>query len=117
MAAGGSNRPWWLGAVIVACVVWGLGAYFPAISNVWVLLNVLTPAGQPSLATFPLAYPAVGVDANTLVSLVGLLFVIGGTTRWITYLTKANPGIAPNPGAAAPVQTTGAPVASRAPLQ
>lgn len=114
MGTGGTGRPWWMAAIVLALIVWALGAYVPAISSVWVLLNIATPAGQPNIVAFPLAYPAVGVDAHTLVSLLGLLFVIGGTIRWITYLSKANPGFAPMAVAAAGTpQTMRAPVAPR----
>lgn len=91
MEVGRQNRRWWLLAVVGALVLWLLGAYLPAVSNVWVMLNVLTPAGQPGAATLPLAYPAVGVDPRTVVSLAGLLLVTGATVRWMTYLRKAEP--------------------------
>lgn len=100
MEAGRRHRSWWLIAVVVATLIWLLGAYLPAVSNVWVALNVLTPAGQPDAATLPLAYPAVGVDPHTVVSLVGLLLIIGASVRWLTYLQKAEHQIMPSAGAA-----------------
>lgn len=117
MEAGRRHRRWWLIAVVAATLGWFLGAYLPAVSNVWVALNVLTPAGQPSAAALPLAYPAVGVDPHTVVSLLGLLLMIGASVRWLTYLQKAEREIMPAAGAgtqgAASVQSGGTTIAAR----
>lgn len=89
MEPGTRARPVWLVAVALALGVWLGGAYLPALSSVWVTLNILTPAGQPHIVGLPLAYPEVGIDGHTVVSLVGVLLIVGGVTRWATYLTKA----------------------------
>lgn len=83
------RRSWLL--VTAAAAVWILGAYIPTLSNLWVTLNILAPAGQPHAATFPMAYPPVGVDGHTLCSLLGLLLVLGAAVRWITYLERYTP--------------------------
>lgn len=84
-------RRWWLIAAMLTVVAWFLGAYLSPVSNLWVWLNLLTPAGHPHLTVLPLAYPAVGVDGHTLTSLFGLVFVIAAATRWISYLELFNP--------------------------
>ena len=89
MESGTRARPVWLVAVGLALGVWLAGAYLPALSSAWVTLNLLTAAGQPHIVSLPMAYPEVGIDGHTVVSLVGVLFIVGGVTRWATYLTKA----------------------------
>lgn len=92
----------WLIAPASTTVIWLIGAYIPALSNIWVTLNVLVPAGAPRRMTFPLAYPAVGIDGHTTASLIGLLLIIGATTRWISYLelfTPTPPDATPAPAA------------------
>lgn len=100
----------WLIAPAISAVIWFVGAYVPAVSNIWVMLNVLVPAGQPRRMTFLMAYPSVGIDGNTVASLFGLLLIIGATTRWISYLERFTPqpppADAPAPPAAAPSSTT-----------
>jgi hypothetical protein len=95
-------RRWWLIAAILTVVAWFLGAYLSPVSNLWVWLNLLTPAGHPHLTVLPLAYPAVGVDGHTLISLFGLVFVIAAATRWISYLELFNPPATPAEGSAIP---------------
>lgn len=93
-----SRRHGWLIAPAISTVIWLIGAYVPAVSNIWVMLNVLVPAGQPRRMTFLYAYPAVGIDGNTVASLFGLLLIIGATTRWFSYLER----FTPNPATPAP---------------
>ncbi|KMO82600.1 hypothetical protein [Mycolicibacterium chlorophenolicum] len=95
-------RRWWLIAATLSIVAWFLGAYLSPVSNLWVWLNLLTPAGHPHLTVLPLAYPAVGIDGHTLTSLFGLVLVIGAATRWISYLELFNPPTETVEGTAAP---------------
>lgn len=100
MGSAAPRKHGWLIAPAATTVIWLFGAYIPALSNIWVMLNVLVPAGHPRLMTFPLAYPAVGIDGHTMASLIGLLLIIGATTRWISYLelfTPTPPDAAPAP--------------------
>lgn len=100
MGSAAPRKYGWLTAPAATTVIWLFGAYIPALSNIWVMLNVLVPAGHPRLMTFPLAYPAVGIDGHTMASLIGLLLIIGATTRWISYLelfTPTPPDAAPAP--------------------
>lgn len=91
---------------MTASAMWLIGAYIPALSNAWVDLNVLTPAGRPHRLTFPFAYPAVGIDGHALCSLIGLLLVIGALTRWVTYLERYTPPpLLPAPTAESPTPT------------
>ncbi|SIH22066.1 Uncharacterised protein [Mycobacteroides abscessus subsp. abscessus] len=83
------RRLWWIHTAGAVLLLWVIGAYVPAISNVWVTLNLVVPAGEPSMFTFPLAYPAVGADMNTLTSLAGLLLLICPTIAWFTYIERA----------------------------
>ena len=76
---------------VAIVVTWALGAYIPAISNVWVYLNILTPAGQTNLADIPFAYPAVGIDGSTLCSLAGIVVTAAAITTWISYLERYTP--------------------------
>jgi hypothetical protein len=73
--------------VAVLCVL--CGAYIPSVSNLLVEWNLIVPAGKPQLVTLPFAYPAVGVDIQTLASLTGLLLFICAIHRWITYIEHA----------------------------
>jgi hypothetical protein len=91
MGSAAPRRHGWLIAPAITTVLWLIGAYIPAISNIWVMLNVLVPAGQPRRMTFLYAYPAVGIDGNTVASLFGLLLIIGATTRWLSYLERFTP--------------------------
>ncbi|ORW03360.1 MULTISPECIES: hypothetical protein [Mycobacterium] len=113
METAARSRPVWLAAVRLALAIWFVGAYIPVLSSAWVSLNILTAAAQPHIATFPMAYPAVGIDAHTVVSLIGLILIIGGVTRWVTYLTKAEPAhavpAAPGRDPAAPAPPPAAP--------
>ena len=95
-------RRWWLITAVLTAVAWFLGAYLSPVSNLWVWLNLLTPAGHPHLTVLPLAYPAVGIDGHTLVSLLGLVLVIAAATRWLSYLELFNPPAAPADGMTAP---------------
>ena len=52
--------------------------------------------------TFLGAYPAVGIDGNTIASLFGLLLIIGATTRWLSYLERFTPDPAATALAAPP---------------
>lgn len=68
-----NTRRWSLIGPAAILVIWFLGAYLPWMSSNWVYLNVLVAAGKPQLFTLPLAYPAVGMDGQTLASLIGLM--------------------------------------------
>lgn len=105
------GRPWWLVAVIAALAVWFIGSYLPAVSNLWVSINILAPAGQRHLLTFPLAYPAVGVDLHTLLSLIGLLIILCAALRWVTYLERVGSGTTAGAG------QVGADLSTRPPSQ
>ncbi len=98
------SRRAWLVVTVAATILWFIGAYIPALSNIWVGLNVLAPAGQPHRITFPFAYPAVGVNGHTAASLLGLLLILGAITRWLTYLQRHTPPPSESPPAPA-VQT------------
>lgn len=98
----GKGRRWWLVAVVIIVVAWFLGAYLSPVSNLWVWLNLLTPAGRPHLTTLPLAYPAVGVDGHTLMSLFGLVLLVAAAVRWVSYLELFNPPPSPEPGMTGP---------------
>lgn len=102
MGSATSRRYGWLIAPAISTIVWLIGAYIPALSNIWVMLNVLVPAGQPRRMTFLGAYPAVGIDGNTIASLFGLLLIIGATTRWLSYLERFTPDPAATALAAPP---------------
>lgn len=91
MGSAAPRRHGWLIAPAICTVIWLIGAYIPAMSNIWVMLNILVPAGQPRRMTFLYAYPAVGIDGNTAASLFGLLLIIGATTRWLSYLERFTP--------------------------
>ncbi|MDD4865568.1 MAG: hypothetical protein PHQ28_00060 [Mycobacterium sp.] len=84
-------RMWWLLAVIATAAAWLVGAYMPSVSSVWVRLNVLTAAGHRHLAALPFAYPAVGVDGDTLCSLLGVLLIVAAAVRWISYFERHTP--------------------------
>ncbi len=94
MGSAKPRRHGWLIAPAISTVIWLIGAYIPALSNIWVMLNVLVPAGQPRRMTFLYAYPSVGIDGNTAASLFGLLLIIGATTRWFSYLERFTPNSA-----------------------
>lgn len=68
-------------ATIIGLTAWGLCAYVPALSSGLVLLNVLVAAGQPQLVSLPYAYPAVGMDGHTIVSLCGVLVLAAVATH------------------------------------
>jgi hypothetical protein len=95
------NRAWWLFAVLATVLVWLIGAYVPALSNFWVELNLITPAGRPHLAVLPLDYPAVGIDVHTLCSLSGVVVIVAAVTRWISYFERHTPP-APDQGSGQP---------------
>lgn len=82
-------RPWWFIATLTVFGIWLIGAHISQISNIWVSLNLIVPAGKPHLFTLPLAHPAVGVDLHTLSSLAGLLLIASAITTWISYLHRA----------------------------
>lgn len=84
------GRAAWLLAVFASLAVWVVGAYSPAVSSTWVDLNLLTAAGKPHLVRLPYAYPAVGVDAHTLASLVGVLLIVAAVTRCLTYMRQVH---------------------------
>lgn len=52
----------------------------PALSSGLVEMNLLVAAGQPRLVSLPYAYPAVGIDGHTLVSLCGVLVLLSVAT-------------------------------------
>jgi len=107
MGSATPRRHGWLITPALCTAIWLAGAYMPALSNLWVTLNILVPAGHPRRMTFPLAYPAVGIDGNTIASLIGLLLLIAATTRWISYLERFTPQPAPTaPPLPAPPTTT-----------
>lgn len=83
--------PLWLITTIAALLIWFIGSYMPAVSNIWVQLNILAPAGKSHLLTFPLAYPAIGVDLHTLLSLLGAILVLCAAATWISYLERTRP--------------------------
>lgn len=68
-------------ATIVGLTAWGLCAYMPALSSALVKMNLLVAAGQPQLVTLPYAYPAVGIDGHTIVSLCGVLILASVVTH------------------------------------
>ena len=85
------GRIWWLITAAATLLAWLVGAYLPPVANLWVELNLITPAGQPHLAAFPYDYPAVGIDGHTLCSLAGIVIMVAAVTRWISYLERHTP--------------------------
>ncbi|OHU47222.1 hypothetical protein BKG82_26570 [Mycobacteroides chelonae] len=83
------QRPWWFIATLAVLGIWLVGAHISQISNIWVSLNLIVPAGKPHLFTLPLAHPAVGVDLRTLTSLAGLAMIASAIATWISYLHRA----------------------------
>lgn len=86
-----SRAPLWLITTLAALLIWFIGAYMPALSNIWVQLNILAPAGKPHLFTFPLAYPAIGIDLHTLLSLIGAVLMLCAVATWFSYLERTRP--------------------------
>ncbi|SIE17714.1 hypothetical protein [Mycobacteroides abscessus] len=83
-----SKTPW-LKPVLILTLVWLVGAHISAISNVWVRMNLIVPAGKAHIITFSYAQPAVGVDGHTLLSLAGLLLVAAVIVTWFAMIERA----------------------------
>lgn len=83
-----SKTPW-LRPVLVLTLGWLVGAHISAISNIWVRMNLIVPAGQAHIVTFSYAQPAVGVDGHTLFSLAGLLMIVAVIATWFAMIERA----------------------------
>lgn len=116
-----SGRPAKWASVVVGFLAafWLVGCYISTVSNWWVSLGLLAPAGADHVLTFPGARPAVGMTLPTIFSLLGLLALVYAGLRWFAYIrqdeylppvkpvprtqTSAAPAPGPTPGPPAPV--------------
>lgn len=85
-----TGRPtkWVSGTVAFLAAFWLVGCYIPTISNWWVRLGLLSPAGADHVFTFPAARPAVGMTVFTMASLFGALFLAFSGLHWLAYIRQ-----------------------------
>lgn len=127
-----SGRPAKWASVVVGFLAafWLIGCYISTVSNWWVSLGLLAPAGADHVLTFPGARPAVGMTLPTIFSLLGLLALIYAGLRWFAYIRQDEylppvrpvprtqtpaPAPAPGPAPGPPPGFTGAAPASGPP--